>query len=245
MKGRGVILFCLTILLLAGLSIVGEDNSVEAAPTAYFTYLPEDPVVDEIIKFDASLSSGEGLQYKWIFENGQEPTGMVVNHTFQTYGHQNVILIVTNSTGRMDTYSKNIYVTDEIDPAATIAMFGFFIAYMLFYFLIIFFFVLFYALNAIIGGILAYKVYQRGKDHDQMETAKPYLVAHLIAGGVSIFMAYLCIPSIIAHIVIYQLFKGKMREMGIDISKKKETPVQKPPKVLSKPPKKPAMRSKT
>ncbi len=250
MKGRGAIIFCLMVILLAGLSIVGEDNSVEATPTAYFTYLPEDPVVDEVIKFDASLSSGEGLQYKWIFENGHEPTGMVVEHTFRTYGHHNVILIVTNSTGGMDTHSKNIYVADEMDPAVGIVMLGFLLVYFLFYFLIILFYVLFiffialfYALNPIIGGILAYKMYKGAKKDDHMDIAKPYLIAHLVAGGISVYMVYFCLFSVIAHIVIYRLYKGKVKEMEAKRSKKKKkkrkAPNSQPPKVLSKPPESP------
>ena len=223
--------------------MVGVGGSVEAAdPNAYFTKSPRKPVVDEVVTFSASPSPGDDIQYRWIFEDGHEPIGMVVNHTFQTSGRHLVVLVVTNSTGGVDSYSSNFYVGEDIDTEVGIAMFGFFLAYMLFYFLIIFFFVLFYALNAIIGGILAFKVYQRGKDHDQMDAARPYLVAHLIAGLVSIFMAYLCIPSIIAHIVIYTLFKGKMREMGIDISKDKKSVDKKPRKAPLKPPKRPAVK---
>ena len=233
MKGRGVILFCLAALLLAGLSIVGEDSGVEAAPNAYFTYYPRYPVVGDVITFDATLSTGDDIQYSWRFEDGHEPSGEVVNHTFDDYGTEIVILVVTNSTGGVDTYSESIFIESDLDATFGAVIIGF----MMVYFILIIIMLILYSLNPIIGGILAYKIYKKAKETGEMKTAKPYLIAHLIAGCISLVLTNFIIFSIIGHIVIYVLFKSKMKERGADISKKnKKDPNMPPPRVQSKPP---------
>ncbi len=233
MKGRGVALFCLSALLLAGLSIVGEDCDVEAAPNAYFTYYPKDPVVGEVITFDATLSTGDSIHYNWRFEDGHNPVGKIVNHTFDDYGTEIIILVVTNSTGGVDTYSESIFIESDLDATFATLIIGF----MMVYFVLIIIMLILYSLNPIIGGILAYKIYKKAKETGEMKTAKPYLIAHLIAGCISLVMTNFIIFSIIGHIVIYVLFKSKMKEREADISKKmKKDPNSPPPGVISKPP---------
>ncbi len=228
MKGRGAILFLLTVTLLVCMISGVAENGVEGTPTAYFTYSPEDPVVDEVVTFDASPSTGDGLRYKWVFEDGHEPTGEVVSHIFDDFGFEQVVLFVTNSTGGVDTYSENIYIDNEMDGTVGVLLGGILAVYLLiylFYILVIIFFLLLFFANLILGIVLALKVYNRAKEYNVMEEAKPYLIAHIVAGAISLVMAQFALISIIAHLVIYSMFKSKMRSMGIDIKVKgKGTP---------------------
>ncbi|MCK5774460.1 MAG: PKD domain-containing protein [Thermoplasmata archaeon] len=253
MKGRGAILFLLTVTLLVCMISGGVENVVEGAPTAYFTYSPEDPVVDDVVTFDASPSTGEGLQYKWVFEDGHEPTGEVVTHIFDDFGFEQIVLIVTNSTGGVDTYSENIHIDNEIDGTVGVLLGGILAVYLLiylFYILVIIFFVLLFFANLILGIVLALKVYNRAKEYNVMDEAKPYLIAHIVAGSISLVMAQFALISIIAHLVIYSMFKSKMRSMGIDIKEKgkgaspggkkkrpRGSPAKKKPRTVPPPPK--------
>jgi len=200
--------------------VIGQE-----ALEASFTYTPVDPVVDETIRFDASGSVGEGIHYSWNMGDGHLKYGKIINYSYALADSYTVVLTVTNSTGSTDSEIKTVEVEEEPNPAGVfvgILGLGFFGIYMLVYFFVIFLMMLVYASNPIVGGILAYKMYSRAKEHGELETAKPFLFAHLIAGVVSIFMYFLAFFSTIAHIVIYMIFKGKMEEKGIDIGKKKE-----------------------
>ena len=245
MKGRGAILFCLAALLLAGLLIISQDSNVEAAPTAYFTYLPNDPVVDEPVTFDASISSVKDLQYSWDFGDGHSSSGMVVNHTFRTVGYHTVILIITNSTGWVDTYSEKIYLDNELDPAVGIVFAGFMIGYILLIVIIVLIALSLFATNLILGGVLAYKTNKIATEYNIRSVAQPYLIAHLIAVVVGYVLSNLILFAIIAHIVIYIMFKSKIREMGIDLSKDNKKGASKPPKPKASPPMQPPPKPRT
>ena len=188
-----------------------------------------------------------------MFEDGHDPSGEVVTHLFDDFGFELVVLIVTNSTGGVDTYSRNIHIASDIDGTVGVLLGGILVAYLLFYllfFLIIIFFILLFLLNIILGIVLALKVYNRAKEYNVMDEAKPYLIAHIVAGAISLVMTQFALISIIAHIVIYSMFKSKMRGMGIDIKVKgtgappggkkkrpKGTSVKKRPKTVPPPPK--------
>ena len=72
-------------------------------PLAEFTYLPEQPVADEEITFDASESTdpdGEIAKYSWEFGDGSPlVTGVTATHTFTAPGSYTVTLWVTDDTG--------------------------------------------------------------------------------------------------------------------------------------------------
>lgn len=200
------------VLIIIGSNVI----AFEGAPLADFTYYPDPPVVDEEIEFDASGSSGEGLQYIWDFGDGHEARGMIVNHTYREVGVYTVVLVVINSTGGADTYSESIYVGSEME--------GTFILLILVFYLLIFcgfalIMALLSATNLILGGILAYRVYTKAKKSDRMDTAKPYLIAHLISGIIGFFYYPVVIFSIIGHIVIFILFKNKMHDMDLETKK--------------------------
>ncbi len=86
---------------------------VIAPPTAYFTYLPHVPVVNEIIIFDASGSASNGGEiesYMWDFDDGFTKTGEIVTHAYSTEGTYSVVLNVTDSEGLWDTCTADITV---------------------------------------------------------------------------------------------------------------------------------------
>lgn len=198
---------------------------------AEFKYSPRSPEVDEEVIFNASGSEGEDLVYKWDFGDGEKGEGMVVNHTYTEAGKYRVFLIVTNSTGEFDSYSKDINVYgSEVGWIWII----FTVAYVCGIYGFIFVIGMLAVANIILCGVLSYKAYIRGKENDLIDTAVPYIIAYIIAGLIGFFMAYFALFSIIAHLVIYVKFKNRMKEMGIDITKKMKNPIKKAKKKTKK-----------
>ena len=201
------------ILLIICTSMAFIIGDAIGATTADFTHTPDDFKTNKEVEFDASESTGEGLTFSWSFGDGDTGTGMIVNHKYEKAGTYWVSLTVINATGDIGTRQKEITVEDQdswIILGAIIA----------FYLLFCGFGMIFYVLNIILGGIFAYNTYNWSTKNKQMEAAKPYLIAHLIAGLVGIFMWPLGILTSIAHLVIRHMFKNKMKEMGFDILKK-------------------------
>lgn len=105
----------IVIILLVCPTFCLAVSSVEGTPPmADFTYSPSKPIVDERVTFDASGSSGDNLTFTWRFGDGHAANGLVVNHTYKKAMDYVVILVVTNSTGVVDTISEKI--TVEEDP---------------------------------------------------------------------------------------------------------------------------------
>lgn len=97
---------------------------VSQHPVAVFTFLPPDPLVHEVVTFDASDSSpdgGEIIAYTWNFGDGNITTtdNPIITHAYETYGTFTVTLNVTDSEGKWDIESKQITVEN-----APIADFG-------------------------------------------------------------------------------------------------------------------------
>lgn len=202
----------LMILLMVCVVIVVSDNGVEGATIADFSYSPYSPEVGEEVTFDASRSYGEGLDYKWDFGDGSKASGAKVTHTFEDYGTHTVVLVVTDSEGTTDIHTEDIYVSDDFEGGEFIAFFM--LAYFGIYILIIFIFIALIITHLIVGGVLAYKLYKDATDNNRMEIAKPYLIAHLIAGIIGFVMTNFVLFAIIAHIVIYYLYKDKLKKIG-------------------------------
>lgn len=98
-KGRLRIaaLLCLTFLIFSSISVMSA--SACKPPVAYFSYSPYEPVVNQVITFNASASydpDGRIISYEWNFGDGTTGSGMIVNHTYTTFGSYIVTLEVTD-----------------------------------------------------------------------------------------------------------------------------------------------------
>jgi PKD repeat protein len=89
---------------------------VSQHPVASFTFTPPDPLVHELVTFDASASTPDGgtiVSYTWDFGDGNITTtsNPIITHAYETYGTFTVTLNVTDSEGKWDTTSQQITVT--------------------------------------------------------------------------------------------------------------------------------------
>jgi PKD repeat protein len=85
-------------------------------PVAYFTYSPENTVVNETIIFNASLSydpDGNITAYEWEFGDGVNRTGEMVNHSYSSAGNYTVNLTVTDDDGATNSTSKIVEVVEK------------------------------------------------------------------------------------------------------------------------------------
>ena len=90
-----------------------QNVSQNLAPVADFTYSPVQPMVDESVVFNASLSydpDGEIVGYYWSFSDGYTTTGMIVEHAFTTSGTFYVTLTVIDNENSSDSITKTITV---------------------------------------------------------------------------------------------------------------------------------------
>ena len=88
---------------------------VSQHPVASFTFTPPDPLVHELVTFDASSSTPDGgtiVSYTWNFGDGNITTtsNPIITHAYGTYGTFTVTLNVTDSEGKWDTTSQQITV---------------------------------------------------------------------------------------------------------------------------------------
>jgi len=89
---------------------------VSQHPVASFTFTPPDPLVHEIVTFNASASTPDGgtiVSYTWDFGDGNITTtsNPIITHAYETYGTFTVTLNVTDSEGKWNTASQQITVT--------------------------------------------------------------------------------------------------------------------------------------
>jgi PKD repeat protein len=91
-------------------------------PVAYFTYTPENPILGDIMVFDASTSydpDGNIVSYTWDFADGTPPQtvpGPVVTHNYTAVGTYNVTLTVADSEDLTDDFLDTIRIL--INPTA-------------------------------------------------------------------------------------------------------------------------------
>lgn len=100
--------FCFTFLSLF---------LVACKPTANFTFMPSEPSVGEVVKFDASKSTvykaKEGnkiVSYVWNFGDNSQSTGQTTEHTYTTAGQYTVSLAVTDIAGQTNSIIQKITV---------------------------------------------------------------------------------------------------------------------------------------
>ena len=82
-------------------------------PIASFMYSPKNPVINQIITFDASSSydpDGYITKYKWDFGDGNSTTGKIVYHSYSFAGNYTVTLTVTDNEFLTNTKTCNIMV---------------------------------------------------------------------------------------------------------------------------------------
>ncbi|MDW8040331.1 MAG: PKD domain-containing protein [Nitrososphaerota archaeon] len=110
--------YVVTLTVTDNSGLTGQKTAaihVSQRPVASFTFSPPDPLVHEIVTFDASGSSPDGgviVSYTWDFGDGNVTTtsSSIITHAYETYGTFTVTLKVTDSEGKWDTVSKQITV---------------------------------------------------------------------------------------------------------------------------------------
>ena len=89
-------------------------GSLSQPPTAFFTYTPESPVVNQTITFDAS-STGENItSYEWNLGDGNTTStpDPVITHTYVSPDVYTVTLTVTDNDGLTNATSRNVTVRE-------------------------------------------------------------------------------------------------------------------------------------
>lgn len=110
--------FTVKLTITDNTGLTGEKSSiihVSQHPIASFTFSPPDPLMHEIVTFDASASTPDGgtlVSYKWNFGDGNITTepDPIITHAYATYGTYTITLNVTDSEGKWDTQSQMITV---------------------------------------------------------------------------------------------------------------------------------------
>ena len=93
-------------------------------PSAAFTFLPNPPALGIEATFDASGSKLAGVaceaacSYTWDFGDGSSATGILVAHTFNTAGVQNVTLTVGAPGGTSNSTTRSFVISAPSAPAA-------------------------------------------------------------------------------------------------------------------------------
>jgi KaiC/GvpD/RAD55 family RecA-like ATPase/PKD repeat protein len=92
-----------------------ETISVSKYPIASFEYQPINPVVGQVVTFNASTSTPDGgslVAYQWDFGDNTSivETSSITNHTYSKHGNYKVDLNVTDSEGLWGIASKNVTV---------------------------------------------------------------------------------------------------------------------------------------
>ena len=89
--------------------------TVRGIPVAKFTYSPERPIMNELVTFNASLSTSDGgtiVSYFWTCGDGTNGTGMIVNHAYTATGDYTATLTITDSENLTDTAQATLTVRD-------------------------------------------------------------------------------------------------------------------------------------
>lgn len=82
-------------------------------PIASFTYSPQNPLINEVVTFNASTSydpDGTIVDYSWNFGNDQTGNGKIASHTYTNFGTYTVKLNVTDNDGFNRTKSSEVHV---------------------------------------------------------------------------------------------------------------------------------------
>lgn len=97
------------------------------APNPSFIVSPESPRLDQLVTFDASATTDEGVPcgdtctYAWDFGGEASASGRVVNYQFRTVRTYVVTLAVTDSAGTRATSRQTVTATASTAPTAAIS----------------------------------------------------------------------------------------------------------------------------
>jgi PKD repeat protein len=90
---------------------------------ASFFYTPSNPVVNQVIQFNATEShdpDGTIVSYQWDFGDGTPGvSGVLVEHYFTSKGTYTVYLRVTDNSGNTDSATQTITVSENQSPTAS------------------------------------------------------------------------------------------------------------------------------
>ena len=115
------------------LKVTDDDGNVDTAsqtvsigdnrdPVASFFYTPSNPVVDQVIQFNATDSNdpdGTIEKYQWDMGDGTTLYGSIVSHQYTGSGTYTVYLQVTDNSDNTGSTSQNITVDDNQSPTAS------------------------------------------------------------------------------------------------------------------------------
>ena len=88
--------------------------SEQMVPVADFTYDPEDPIIDQTIFFNASISTdsdGTIVTYNWNFGDGTIDSGVTVDHSYSEGKTYTVTLEVIDNDGFPGTKEQDITIS--------------------------------------------------------------------------------------------------------------------------------------
>jgi len=86
-------------------------NNPGSAPFANFTYLPKNPVVNQVIIFNATASydpNGNIINYKWDFGDGNitSTTEKIITHSYTLEGDYDVSLAITDNSSTTNSTTR-------------------------------------------------------------------------------------------------------------------------------------------
>ena len=76
------------------------------------------------ISLDASASSGTGLQFDWLYGDGNSGSGITTNHTYALDGVYQVSLILTDTCGAIDTIQQFVAACESLNPQIVVSQNG-------------------------------------------------------------------------------------------------------------------------
>jgi PKD repeat protein len=100
---------------------IGVNPSNTAAPTAAFTFSPAAPEINQVVTFDASTTTDEGVAcrsctFLWNFGGDGTASGAVVTHVFAVGGTYNVMLTAIDSAGTSGAVTQAVAITSPGIP---------------------------------------------------------------------------------------------------------------------------------
>lgn len=93
----------------------GDQDEQESDPEASFSISDTNPEIGERVRFDASGSDGDIMEYRWAFPDGTSKYGEVVYKSFDSAGRKNVQLKVTEYDYDQDRTSRALNVQRRDD----------------------------------------------------------------------------------------------------------------------------------